>query len=73
MKFTNLQIARKKDGAQVAMNRNGEVVISDEAGRERERYQVVYGARVLVKEGQKIESGTMLEGSDCAGGACPVR
>ncbi|HEY3449119.1 MAG TPA: DNA-directed RNA polymerase subunit beta' [Myxococcales bacterium] len=60
VKFQGLHIARKKDGAQIVMNRNGEIVIADDAGRERERYQVVYGARVLVKEGQKIESGTML-------------
>ena len=29
-------------------------------GRERERYQVIYGAQLLVKEGQKLEAGTLL-------------
>jgi DNA-directed RNA polymerase subunit beta' len=60
VRFQGLHVAKKKDGAQIAMNRNGEIVISDEAGRERERYQVVYGAHLLVKEGQKVEASTML-------------
>ena len=37
------------------MNRNGELVVQDESGRERERYPVVYGAKLLVKEGQKVK------------------
>jgi DNA-directed RNA polymerase subunit beta' len=60
VKFHNLNVAKKKDGAQIAMNRNGEILIVDDAGRERERYPLVYGARLLVKEGQKIEPATML-------------
>jgi DNA-directed RNA polymerase subunit beta' len=52
--------AKKKDGTLIVMNRNGEVVIADEQGRERERYQVVYGAKMLVRDGQKIDPGTLL-------------
>ncbi len=60
VKFHSLNAAKKKDGSLIVMNRNGEVLIVDDAGRERERYQVVYGARLLVKEGQKLEANTML-------------
>ncbi len=60
VKFNNLYIATKKDGSQAAMNRNGEILIADDSGRERERYQVVYGADILVKEGQRIEASTIL-------------
>ena len=60
VKFSGLATVQKKDGSLVAMNRNGELVIVDETGRERERYQVIYGARILVKEGQKLEAGTLL-------------
>ncbi|MBI5066782.1 MAG: DNA-directed RNA polymerase subunit beta' [Deltaproteobacteria bacterium] len=60
IKFHNLNLARKKDGSQIVMNRNGEVVVADEQGRERERYGLVYGAKLLVKEGQKVEGGTLL-------------
>jgi DNA-directed RNA polymerase subunit beta' len=60
VRFANLQTAKKTDGSLIVMNRNGEIVIQDDAGRERERYQVVYGAKLLVAEGQKLEPNTML-------------
>jgi DNA-directed RNA polymerase subunit beta' len=60
VKFFNLHVAEKKDGALIAMNRNGELLIVDDADRERERYPVVYGARLLVKEGQRVEPNTLL-------------
>src|SRR5258706_9008454 len=58
--FHGLKTVKRKDGALIAMNRNGEVVIADENGRERERYQVVYGAKLNVKEGQKVEVGNQI-------------
>jgi DNA-directed RNA polymerase subunit beta' len=60
VKFHNLNIAKKKDGALIVMNRNGEVVVADEQGRERERYGVVYGAKLLVREGGRVEPGSLL-------------
>jgi DNA-directed RNA polymerase subunit beta' len=60
VKFHNVNVARKKDGTLIVMNRNGEVVVADEQGRERERYGVVYGAKMLVRDGQKIEGNTLL-------------
>jgi DNA-directed RNA polymerase subunit beta' len=60
VKFSNLATVKRADGTSVVMNRNGEVVVVDDSGRERERYQVIYGARLLVKEGQKIEPGTLI-------------
>ncbi|MCP3062525.1 DNA-directed RNA polymerase subunit beta' [Myxococcus sp. K38C18041901] len=60
VKFAGLTTVQKTDGTLVAMNRNGELVVVDDSGRERERYQVIYGARILVKQGQRIEAGTLL-------------
>jgi DNA-directed RNA polymerase subunit beta' len=60
VKFSNLSTVKRADGTLVVMNRNGEVVIVDDSGRERERYQVIYGAKLLVKEGQKVEPGTLI-------------
>jgi DNA-directed RNA polymerase subunit beta' len=57
VKFVGVNVARKKDGTLIVMNRNGEVVINDEQGRERERYGVVYGARMLVKDGEVLAKG----------------
>jgi hypothetical protein len=42
------------------MNRNGSLVIKDEKGRDRERYPIVYGARLKVKDGQKVEQGQVI-------------
>ncbi|HEX4620920.1 MAG TPA: DNA-directed RNA polymerase subunit beta', partial [Myxococcaceae bacterium] len=60
VKFANLATVTRRDGTLVVMNRNGEVVIFDESGRERERYQVIYGAKLMVKEGQRVEPGTLV-------------
>jgi DNA-directed RNA polymerase subunit beta' len=68
IKFSHPGIARYKDlkaslgreGELVAMNRNGMVALEDENGRERETYAIVYGAKVKVKDGQKVEAGTLL-------------
>jgi DNA-directed RNA polymerase subunit beta' len=45
---------------QVVMNRQGELVIVDETGRERERYQIIYGAKLLFQDGATVEAGTTL-------------
>src|SRR6267143_302845 len=58
--FNALKTVKRKDGSTIVMNRNGELVVADENGRERERYNVIYGAKLNVKEGQKIEVGTQL-------------
>ncbi len=60
VKFHQVSVAKKKDGTLIVMNRNGEIVVTDEQGRERERYGVVYGAKLLVREGQHIEPNTLL-------------
>jgi DNA-directed RNA polymerase subunit beta' len=60
IKFHDLQTVRNKEGLLVAMNRNGVVAILDEKGREKERYTVVYGAKLKVEEGQEVGEGTVL-------------
>ena len=42
------------------MNRQGSITIHDEKGRERERYQVVYGARLLIEDGADVPAGTTI-------------
>src|SRR4029453_9547332 len=48
------------DGDLGAPNRNGEITVADERGRERERYPVVYGAKIKVKPEQKVKPRTVL-------------
>src|SRR5512134_681754 len=44
----------------VAISRNGEVVIHDESGRERERHKVPYGATLLARDGETVKPGHIL-------------
>src|SRR5205823_966905 len=60
VKFHNLRTVVNRDGDLVATNRNGEIAVADERGRERERYPVVYGAKIKVKAEQKIKARTVL-------------
>ena len=47
-------------GELVAISRNGEVVIHDENGRERERHKVPYGATLLARDGESVKAGHVL-------------
>jgi DNA-directed RNA polymerase subunit beta' len=60
VKYHNLRTVQNRDGDLVATNRNGEVAVADERGRERERYPVVYGARLKVKTDQRVKPRTVL-------------
>ena len=60
VKLTNVKVVLNKDDQPVVMNRNGDVSIIDEAGREREKYPVIYGAKLKVTNGQKVEEGQIL-------------
>ena len=48
----------------IVIARNGELIITEENGRERERHKVPYGATLMVKEGAKIKAGLTLAGWD---------
>ena len=48
---------RQNKGELVVMNRTGSIVIQDSKGRDRERYPIVYGARLKVRDGQHVEQG----------------
>jgi DNA-directed RNA polymerase subunit beta' len=62
IRYVDLQTVRNKEGILVSMNRNGSIIIQDEKGREKERYAVVYGARVRVEDDQEVQLGqTLLE------------
>jgi len=60
IKFSNLLTVRNKEGYLVAMNRNGSIIIKDKQGRDRERYSIVYGAKLKVEEDQDVNPGVTL-------------
>src|SRR6185295_12945591 len=49
-----------RKGERVAMNRNGALTILDERGREVARYQMVYGAHILVEDGDLVAEDQLL-------------
>ncbi len=57
IKFINISTVRNREGLLVVMNRNGSIAVVDSKGREKEKYSVVYGAKLLVENGQKVEIG----------------
>ncbi len=58
--FHNVVKVQNKEGSFTVMNRHGEVTIVDDSGRERERYKLNYGAKLLVKEGSKIAANALI-------------
>src|SRR5207237_9633156 len=65
VKFINLAAVEGKEGDLVVMSkRNAEVAIVDypepNRERERERYQIVYGARMKKRDGEKVKAGEMI-------------
>ncbi len=60
VRFLNLNTVQNREGDLVAMNRNGEISIVSEAGRERERYIINYGAKLKVANGQQVEGESLL-------------
>ncbi len=47
-------------GELVVISRNGEIMIHDESGRERERHKVPYGATLLPRDGDVVKAGQVM-------------
>ncbi len=60
LKYINLNTVKNRDGDMVVLNRNGKIAVCDEAGREKEKYPVVYGAKIKLKDGAKVAVGQRL-------------
>jgi DNA-directed RNA polymerase subunit beta' len=64
VKFIDLNAVKNKEGHLIVLNRNAMIAVVEksgkDSGREKEKYNLVYGARILVEERQKIEAGQKL-------------
>ena len=56
----NRNVIANSTGALVVMSRNCEIVLVDDKGRERARFRVPYGARLLAEENQTVTRGQKL-------------
>jgi DNA-directed RNA polymerase subunit beta' len=60
IRLTRIRGVENKDGELVVLNRNGEILLVDDRGREIESYPVPTGATLKVKEGGKVKEGAIL-------------
>ena len=61
----NVKILKQKEsGNNIVNSRSGEIAILDDAGRERERYKIPYGAVLTVNNGANVESGQQIASWD---------
>ncbi len=60
IKYMELQTVKSRKGERIAMNRNGALIIIDDRGREVARHQIVYGAHILVEDGQRVTQDQLL-------------
>ena len=60
IKYLDLQTVKSRKGERIAMNRNGSITIVDDRGREAARYQIVYGAHILVEDGARVTQDQLL-------------
>ncbi|HMV00897.1 MAG TPA: DNA-directed RNA polymerase subunit beta', partial [Rhodocyclaceae bacterium] len=57
---SNMRYVTSAKGEKVVISRSGEVLITDDHGRERERHKVPYGALLAVDDGQATKAGVKL-------------
>ena len=60
VKIRNRNVAKNSAGHVIAMGRNMAVIVVDQGGKELAVQKVVYGARLLVDEGDTVKRGTRL-------------
>src|SRR6476619_6744709 len=60
IKYIDLQTVKSRKGERIAMNRNGSLTIIDDRSREAARYQIVYGAHILVEDGERVTQDQLL-------------
>ena len=57
VELKNSSTVKNSEGMHVVMSRNTELMLVDEQGRQRARYRIPYGAKLLVKSKDKVKRG----------------
>ncbi|QEX21878.1 DNA-directed RNA polymerase subunit beta' [Hypericibacter adhaerens] len=60
VEIKNLNVVKNSQSIPIVMGRNCEIVLRDEANREKARHRIPYGAKLLVDDGVKVAKGTKL-------------
>ncbi|MDH5457403.1 MAG: DNA-directed RNA polymerase subunit beta', partial [Nitrospinota bacterium] len=60
VKYAGLRTIKNQRGEIIVMNRNGHLLVQDENGREKEKYSIVYAAKLKVADGQEVQESQIL-------------
>lgn len=60
VKLVNVNLVKGRNDWETTMGRNGEAIVYDLDGVERDRYSIPYGSKVFVKDGANVKIGTLL-------------
>lgn len=60
IKYKNVRSVENREGKEIVLTRNGEVLVLDGEGKVRDTYPIIYGSTLSVKEGQSVSAGDRL-------------
>jgi DNA-directed RNA polymerase, beta'' subunit, predominant form len=60
VKLHNMKVVKRQNGTYVSVSRSGELTVTDEFGRERERYKAPYGAVLGATDGDQVQGGQVV-------------
>ncbi len=60
LRLDNTSLVTTEDGSEIVLSRSSEMIILDDQGREKARYRLQYGAKLLKKDGSKVKAGEIL-------------
>ncbi|MDL2280022.1 DNA-directed RNA polymerase subunit beta', partial [Desulfovibrio sp. OttesenSCG-928-G11] len=58
--FSRVKAVRNRDGQSMVLGKSGQISIVDEQGREREKYLLPNGSRLVIKEGEEVKKGALI-------------
>jgi DNA-directed RNA polymerase subunit beta' len=58
--FSRVKVVKNREGQALVLGKSGQISVVDEQGREREKYMLPNGSRLLVEDGQEIDKGQIM-------------
>ncbi len=60
IRLDNTSLVKTEDGSEIVLSRSSEMLILDDQGREKARYRLQYGAKLLKKDDSNVKAGQIL-------------
>ena len=58
--LSRIKVVRNREGQYMVLGKSGQISIVDEQGREREKYMLPNGSKLLVEDGQEVDRGSLM-------------